>query len=898
MRNIFLIFLTLFYINLHGQEIVPVDYVAEGSSQNVIKLWDGVLTPKDAVWNVSTEGYGYVDLGAVYRIDDIQVYDLNGKGDFIFYSGSPSLWLEHYTYYTESYDTWKPLSNPQNGNPNWTVVETRYLRFYASDGAGISEMKIYGELLEVLPPDTCQNPKIIYDTTIVYTEIIDCVDGAPVCDTTVVVGQDGDCMFDNRLDYGVPYNYIFYNSSMVITGIKTFVEGQTTDTLVDCLTPQICDTVIVADTQITIIDTLCLDDPILDSDGDGVEDVQDNCPNTPNADQSDQDGDGIGDACDVVNPPNPTPIDGLTPFDQIVSTNFVIDNDQIHGGGLYNRVHLYKHGVARLYLFGGDISDGNPNNVYLDPTQGFGGTYSIYDLVNAFNAQGVHVQLSFRDNPEFVGHPDGPAVYPQGASTTDPASYYTFVDFTRKVAEQVKANGGTNFSVAFGNEFMEHWKSEFEDWNPEEIGALFVALEHRWPKSDRQAAGIKIGSAGDVAWDTNQFDGIVNKLLQHGIDYLPVDWYQVHIYWNTSHAYSNDYKQGIDFQNKADMPEENVRSGYPANSNGLRAFAQDMVNYIHQFDPETPIRIGEFGYDSGYPFNNVGNQDDGSPNIIFSDPVRDTKLTKAEGAVRSFLSYAFVKGIEAAIWYTWDNVYAGGGGWLFGSSGFVDGDNTILFPSFYYVQTARNVLKGFVGKTIVQESADVYHYTFENAVGDLVHVIWQPTRNIGSNSNYSFKISSPYANLVEIVDGSETGISSALSVTNSTATVAVNGVPKFVVEKQAASFTNPAASILELQKAAKIVEARANLTNHDVLVGSRTLSKKGSTSKYAFETYEDVIRVNPKQDFLYKFPNTYAVVTVGSKGQVVEHEVVDTKSMWFKKGYIYYIKKVPLRKFR
>ena len=37
---------------------------------------------------------------------------------------------------------------------------------------------------------------------------------------------------------------------------------------------------------------------IVDSDGDGIEDSQDNCPNNANANQSDIDNDGIGDACD------------------------------------------------------------------------------------------------------------------------------------------------------------------------------------------------------------------------------------------------------------------------------------------------------------------------------------------------------------------------------------------------------------------------------------------------------------------------------------------------------------------------------------------------------------------------------------------------------------------------
>ena len=38
--------------------------------------------------------------------------------------------------------------------------------------------------------------------------------------------------------------------------------------------------------------------PLTDSDGDGVADATDNCPDAANADQADFDTDGVGDACD------------------------------------------------------------------------------------------------------------------------------------------------------------------------------------------------------------------------------------------------------------------------------------------------------------------------------------------------------------------------------------------------------------------------------------------------------------------------------------------------------------------------------------------------------------------------------------------------------------------------
>ncbi|MGH8563772.1 MAG: thrombospondin type 3 repeat-containing protein [Gammaproteobacteria bacterium] len=60
--------------------------------------------------------------------------------------------------------------------------------------------------------------------------------------------------------------------------------------------------------------------PIVDTDGDGIPDVDDNCPTVTNADQPDTDGDGLGDACDapppLPPPPPPPPPPNAAPLSQ------------------------------------------------------------------------------------------------------------------------------------------------------------------------------------------------------------------------------------------------------------------------------------------------------------------------------------------------------------------------------------------------------------------------------------------------------------------------------------------------------------------------------------------------------------------------------------------------------
>ena len=70
-----------------------------------------------------------------------------------------------------------------------------------------------------------------------------------------------------------------------------------------------------------------------DADGDGVSDDADNCPTTPNVEQTDMDGDGLGDACD--------------PFPR--QTNYLLRGRVVTGA---ERIESSKYRLRSRFSFG------------------------------------------------------------------------------------------------------------------------------------------------------------------------------------------------------------------------------------------------------------------------------------------------------------------------------------------------------------------------------------------------------------------------------------------------------------------------------------------------------------------------------------------------------------------
>lgn len=73
----------------------------------------------------------------------------------------------------------------------------------------------------------------------------------------------------------------------------------------------------------------------VDSDGDGVNDDLDNCPNNFNPSQTDSDGDGAGNACD----PNCPNLDGLNPVN-FIDFSMLAQNWQVTGPNLPGNLNM------------------------------------------------------------------------------------------------------------------------------------------------------------------------------------------------------------------------------------------------------------------------------------------------------------------------------------------------------------------------------------------------------------------------------------------------------------------------------------------------------------------------------------------------------------------------------
>jgi acetyltransferase-like isoleucine patch superfamily enzyme len=194
---------------------------------------------------------------------------------------------------------------------------------------------------------------------------------------SVITGADGSPDLDIQFGAGVGVSGLrffvdnasggFQANAYDVNGILLSTIGITGDLFFDANFPDGVNRVEI--TGLSLIDSVQFGYPAVDADGDGVLNVDDNCPTVANANQADSDGDGYGDAC-------------VTPG-AVHSTATVGDNPVIGTGSQLNKE----------VMIGDDVEIGEYVTVNRDVRAGDDVVIGDFSIVNRDVVIGDNVQI-------------------------------------------------------------------------------------------------------------------------------------------------------------------------------------------------------------------------------------------------------------------------------------------------------------------------------------------------------------------------------------------------------------------------------------------------------------------------------------------------------------------------
>lgn len=711
------------------------------------------VTTFHAGWGAANyPAHTYIDLGATYNLTDIFLRDVNDIGQFQVSYGAPDNWTPLFTDYMTGYLVW---------NQHSINISTRYLRLSMLDqGANVSEIVLYGSEAGSGGGgggggggDDVTAPSVVQDLTATSAT------ATSVSLAWTTPGDDG--------PVGTATSYDLRYSLQPITAANF---EQATQAIAP--TPLAAGNIGVATVT-------------------GLQSGTNYYFALTTTDEADNTSDMSNVASKTTNDSGPTNTNPNT-FGQYLGTNFVLDN---HG----DKIGIFKK--LRLYLHTPNLAEraSGPQDLAFDPIDGFGGNicnendgcYSLDELLQRLHNNGVEVEATLEGVPHYIGVGSNAVAARHGANTNDPASYAEHAEMCFQVAaryggtavslDKIKIRAGQTKKTGLGtvkriqpyNETYEHWEGGQRtytdpwgnteqraegDWSPEEEAAMMKAVYDRIRHQEN--LDIKVVWPGMVKFDRDQLARTKRWIDEFNNGELPADEFQIHIYWNRTYSQHESYKQAIDFSGGATHPES---------WGGLRQYAENMVNHVHSLFGDIPIIIGEIGYDR-----------DGSPQQAKPIGGTDSERVQADWLVRSYLAL-FAAGIDQCIQYMIDHVWAGGEGWLFGSSGLIDGNNNIALKPWYFTAGTLEVLQNATFEEVVPSGRnDVEIYKMSDG-NKKIYAIWCPTAENKVVDNYQLAVEGTTATLNELRENQATTAKSNLSVNGGSVSVRVTETPVFVV---------------------------------------------------------------------------------------------------------------------
>ncbi|MCF8358163.1 MAG: fibronectin type III domain-containing protein [Prolixibacteraceae bacterium] len=477
-------------------------------------------------------------------------------------------------------------------------------------------------------------------------------------------------------------------------------------------------------------------------------------------------------------------VNAKTPMDQFIGVNAFIDDplDKMMVAGYIREYHSWNWDEGDIWDGGGNLNyPGYPNNQNAFNPSWAGGGWNFDNFYKDLTDAGLFVCPAIQGSVKWLNDeksfPSSNIPVRSGLDRNDPTSYREHADHMFQFAarygsthvsdELLKlADNQTRVSGLGYVSYLENW-NEPDNWWDGDDAEFTPANLAAMGSADRDGHEGTMGNTYGVKNADPNMKLVMGGLTQRGLD--------------DNFSYIEEIRQWC-LENRTDkqfvydvINVHHYCGQISPEEAKIKETIQQLVDYRDQYMPDCEIWLTEFGwetsiYDTPFSAIEVGS---------FS-----REEVQAQRIVREYLLLSST-GIDRAAQYMLRNVENNGRG-QHTSSGFtsVKGE-WFPKPSWYYVYTMKNTLKGmfYIGEQASMNS-NVNIYKYQNEAGDTtVYALWCPTSNEVVVADYQLSLPNAptSATLVEMVVDETEGVKTDLKIARNTVLVNVSERPVFVI---------------------------------------------------------------------------------------------------------------------
>lgn len=460
--------------------------------------------------------------------------------------------------------------------------------------------------------------------------------------------------------------------------------------------------------------------------------------------------------------------------DAIIGANAFIDDplESMKALGFIREYHSWSWDEAK------------PQENAFAPSYAGGGSWNFDKYYETLRNAGIDVLICAQGSVDWLPHGREAKPVPPDKSSTSPASYASHADHmfqlvarygSNKIADDLlKLKVDQDKVSGLGLvKYFENWNEPNNDWSA--VENYFTPYEFA-----AMSSADYDGHLGTLGKDK----GLKNadpsaQMVMGGLASLNKDYLKAIKFWsdhNRAGSIPFDIINLHHYSNNRDVVKGSEVKGISPEEDSLKYKLKEVVKFRDAEMPDKEIWLTEFGYDTN------PNSPQGTPQIGTMDPYE----VQAVWLVRSYLAIA-ASGINRASMYMLRDVSESGR--KYQTSGLITSKTAGKQPkpSWYYVFTLKNNLKGMIFKKDI-ERPDLFIYIFEDPNNnEKAYVAWSPTSEDKIMKNYSFSIEENKTTDVDIIRFSKestTGVTSTTTAKDGQLLIDVSETPIIIKVKK------------------------------------------------------------------------------------------------------------------